>query len=267
MPEKINLENQPKRRARIEVPTEVVPLPSLGKVYPVGSPLHGRDRVEIKSMTAHEEDILTSRALLKQGKAFTALIGSCLMDKEIDPEDLLVGDRNALLIAIRITGYGAEYAASSVCPACGESSKVEFDLSKLPVKQLETDPPAPGQNLYSFELPVTKKNVTFSLMTGRTERDLSAENEKKRKLYGPDMIEENVTAELARQIVSLGDETDRDVISMLVKQLPARDSRALARKIDELSPGVELQQSVVCPRCKETSEVAVPMGPDFFWPG
>ena len=101
-----------------EVPVEVVPLPSQGRVYPAGSPLRGRETVEIKAMTANEEDILMSPALIKQGKVLDKLMSSCLIDKSIDPQELLSGDRNALMIAIRITGYGSDYTVKTTCPNC-----------------------------------------------------------------------------------------------------------------------------------------------------
>ncbi len=87
-----------------EVPVEAVPLPSKGTVYPADSPLHGQETVEIRAMTAKEEDILTSRALIKKGTVITHLIQSCLVNKQIDVNEMLVGDRNAIMTALRITG-------------------------------------------------------------------------------------------------------------------------------------------------------------------
>ena len=148
------------------VPTDAVPLPSKGIVYPQQSPLHMAEIVEIRSMTAHDEDILTSRALLKQGKAISTLLRSCLVNKLIDPDDMLVGDRNAVLIAIRVTGYGADYEAEVVCPRCDENSKHVFDLSRLEIKPLSAAPVEPGRNEFEFELPKTKRKIRFKLQTG-----------------------------------------------------------------------------------------------------
>ena len=99
-----------------EVPVESVPLPSLGKVYPDGNPLSGQETVEIRAMTAREEDILTSRALIKKGTVITHLIKSCLTNKAIDVKNMISGDRNALMISLRITGYGQEYGVEVDCP-------------------------------------------------------------------------------------------------------------------------------------------------------
>ena len=100
------------------IPTEIVELPSKGALYPPDHPLHGEETIEIKYMTAKEEDILTSQSLLRKGLAVERLLKSVVVDKRIDPKSLLVGDRNAVLYATRITGYGAEYPARVTCGNC-----------------------------------------------------------------------------------------------------------------------------------------------------
>ena len=135
-----------------EVPVSSVPVPSQGKVYPVNTALHGVDTLDIKAMTAHEEDILTSRALIKKGMVISYLIKSCLIDKTIDADNLLVGDRNALMISIRITGYGSDYGAKVSCPECDHVSPQRFNLTDLEIKRLVIDPVSPGENIFSFEL-------------------------------------------------------------------------------------------------------------------
>ena len=101
------------------VPTEFVELPTGGRFYGEGHPLHGQDSIEIKQMTAKEEDMLTSRTLLKKGVALDRVIQSLIVDKRIDPDSLLVGDRNAIIVAMRVSGYGGEYNTTVACPACG----------------------------------------------------------------------------------------------------------------------------------------------------
>jgi hypothetical protein len=217
-------------------------------------------------MTARDEDILTSRALLKQGKAISVLLKSCLSNKSIDVDNMLVGDRNAVLIAIRITGYGPEYEIAVECPACDEKSKTTFDLSKLPVKPLGTDPVQVGQNLFSFVLPVSRKEVTFRLATGADEADISSILERTKKAVGPGAVENVVTTRLQHQMVSLGGETDPGKLAQIVRNLPARDSRDMRGFVDSISPGVEMVQKYKCPACGEESEVDVPLGTEFFWP-
>ena len=98
-----------------QIPVDVVALPSKGLVYPLDHPLSNEDETEIRCMTAREEDLLTSRALIKNGTVMSKLLQSCMMDKMVDPDTLLLGDRNALLIAVRVTGYGPEYSAKVSC--------------------------------------------------------------------------------------------------------------------------------------------------------
>jgi len=245
-------------------PAAAVPLPSQGKVYPQTSTLFGKELVEIKAMTAKEEDILTSRGLLKAGKALDALLRSCILDRSIDVDSMLVGDRNAALIAIRITGYGQEYKVQVECPKCDNKSDHEFDLAALPVKRLGIEPRAQGVNEFSFQLPVSRKEVVFKLLTGVDERDLSANLDKSRKISNG--LESLITTRLLTQIISVGGESDKQKLSQIVRNLPARDSRDLRAFIEKISPGVEMKQLFKCPSCSEESEVDVPMGIEFFWP-
>ena len=130
----------------IDIPVESVPLPSRGVVYPSNSALFDKETLDIKPMTAKEEDILMSRAYIKNGTVITKLLESCLVDKSIDVDALISGDRNALLIALRITGYGADYELELSCPECGKTNKATFDLSGLSIKRLGVDPVESGVN-------------------------------------------------------------------------------------------------------------------------
>ena len=115
---------------RFVAPTEFVELPSLGKGYPEGHPLKDKEVLEIHFMTARHEDILTSQSLLKKGMAFSKLIESLLVDRTIDPNSILLGDRAAIMIAARSSAYGNQYNTVVTCPACGESQKKAFDLNE-----------------------------------------------------------------------------------------------------------------------------------------
>jgi hypothetical protein len=248
-----------------EVPVDVAPLPSQGRVYPPSTTLHGKEIVSIKAMTAKEEDILMSRAYSKQGTTVVELIRSCLVDKSIDPADLLLGDRHALLVAIRITGYGSTYSVDASCPKCNASDEYDFDLSSLPIRNLEIEPVRAGVNEFSFVLPVSKKNVTFKFMTGRDDLELTQINERKKKLFG-DQVDSSVTSRLAHQIVSIDGVTDRNKITTFVNNMPAKDSRALRTYIDKNEPTLEMTTTMTCNACGASSEVGLPIGINFFWP-
>lgn len=246
------------------VPAELVPLPSRGIIYPQTSPLYGQETLEINPMTAKEEDILTSRAYIKKGTVLTKLMQSCLTNKNINPDDLISGDRNALMVAIRITGYGADYEVEVDCPECGARNKSSFDLSQLPIKRLEVEPVVFGENLFEVQLPVSKKTVRVKFLTGHDEREMMIINERKRK--SGIKTDSNITDRLSRSIVSIDNITDRNKINLFVKNIPARDSLALRKFLDKNEPGVEMKSWLSCESCYEESEVNLPMGASFFWP-
>ena len=247
-----------------EIPVESVPLPTHGLVYPSDSPLHGLETVEIRSMTAREEDILTSRALIKKGTVITNLLQSCVVDKRVDVQRMLSGDRNAIMIALRITGYGAEYTAEVDCPSCGDRSKHEFDLSALPIKDLQIQPVEVGMNLFEFQLPVTKKNVRFKFLTGADEEEIMTIQERKKKSGA--QADSLVTTRLQFSIVAVDGKTDKSLIASFIRSMPARDSMTLRQFIDKNEPGIDMKQFIDCSACGESSEVRMPLGASFFWP-
>ena len=104
-------------------PTEVVDLPSKGKLYPPDSPL-ASGTIEMKYMTAKEEDILTNQNYIEKGIVIDKLLQALIVDKTIDYNELLVGDKNALLIAARILGYGKEAGKVEKLPKNIISQKV-----------------------------------------------------------------------------------------------------------------------------------------------
>ena len=247
----------------IDIAVEAVPLPSRGVIYNNNS-LQGTESVEIKPMTAREEDILTSRAYIKNGTVISKLIKSCLIDKSINPDDLISGDRNALLIALRITGYGSDYTLEINCPECGSTNKSTFDLSQLEIKRLKVDPVELGQNIFEVTLPVTKKSVKVKFLTGHDEREMMIISDRKKK-SGLN-TENTVTDRLSRSILSIEGITDRNKINLFVQHMPARDSLALRRFLDDYEPGINMKSHMVCSHCHEESEVDLPIGASFFWP-
>ena len=247
----------------IEIPVESVPLPSRGVIYKSAS-LFGKETLDIKPMTAKEEDILTSRAYIKNGSVISKLIQSCLSEDSIDPDDLISGDRNALLIALRITGYGADYELELSCPECGKTNKSSFDLTTLPIKRLVVDPVEIGVNEFEVVLPVTKKTVIVKFLTGKDEREMMIITERKKK-NGLN-TESAITDRLNRSIISIDNIADKNKISMFVKNMPVRDSLALRRFLDKHEPGVDMKSHMTCTHCHEESEVDLPIGASFFWP-
>ena len=247
-----------------EIPVEEVPLPSQGLAYPPGHPLHGKKSVSIRAMTAREEDILTSRALIKKGTVISHLLSSCMMDKSVDTRGMLSGDRAAVMVALRITGYGANYEVSIDCPACETSQSPEYNLADLPIRTLDIAPVETGVNLFEFKLPVSGKKVHFKFITGEDEEEQALLADRKRR-QGM-VVESLVTDRLQRCIVSIDGETSGGKINQFIRNMPARDSLSLRRYIDAHEPTVIMEAPFECVSCEHEEEIGLPMGPNFFWP-
>ena len=253
----------------LEIPVENVPIPSKGIVYPVDHPLHMQETVQIRAMTAKEEDILTSKALIKKGTVITELIKSCLIDKRIDPNDMILGDRNALMVALRITGYGADYAVEVNCPACGERSKQSFNLGELPITRLQDNPVADGSNVFEVTMPKTRETdpdlvIRYRHMTGHDEQHITQMQERKKKQgFKSDNL---ITTRYQQQIIAINDITDKTKIQMFIQRMPTKYSIALRKAMDNNEPGIQMKQHIQCPACFEESEVSMPLGASFFWP-
>lgn len=247
-----------------EIPAEIAPLPSNGLVYVKSSKLHGRTELDIKAMTAREEDILTSRALAKKGTMISELLKSCIIDKTINVRDLLQGDRNALLVSIRITGYGKDYDVETTCPRCEHKSKNTFDLTELPIKRLALSPVTEGVNEFAFTLPLSGKRVTFKFLTGADEEEITQMQEKRKKQNM--QVDNIVTTALQFQLLSIDGHRDGATIASFVRQMPARDSSALRKYIRDNEPGIEMTSQFGCGECDFSGEVSLPLGASFFWP-
>lgn len=249
------------------VPTEFVELPSKGKVYPENHPLHNQENLEIRHMTTKEEDILTSRALLKQGLALDRVIKNIIVDKRINPDNLIIGDKNAIIIAARISGYGSEYATSVTCPACSATSKYSFDLRESVIHdgtEAESLDVATTENgTFSVNLPITNLNVEFKLLTGADEKQIVKGMEIERKRKTP---EKNVSRQLKTMIVAVNGDNSSAAINHLVDHMPSLDARHLRLAYKLAAPNVDLTQSFECSECDHEQEMEVPLTADFFWP-
>ena len=238
--------------AEFKFPTEEVELPSRGLVYPKDHPLSS-GKVEIKYMTAKEEDILTNQAYIEKGTVLDKLLESVLVSK-VNLKDLIVGDKNAIFVATRILGYGKDYKFSYL----GEDQ--ELDLTTIKNKEFDSSLIEEGKNEFNFTLPHTGTEITFKILDGHDESKIS------RELEGLKKINKNASPELSTRlkyiITSVGGETDNKVIREFVDNyLLARDSRALRDYINESQPDIDLTYTT-----DEGEEVRVPIGLNFFWP-
>jgi len=250
-------------------PTEHVALPSGGRFYDEDHPLYGQDTVEIRFMTAKDEDILTSQSLLKNGTALEKLMQNILVDKRVNPSSMLIGDRSAILIAARATGYGKNYETNVTCPSCGEMSKTSFDITNFESfdgdveKQEELGVSATPDNTYKVKLPLTTVTAEFRLLTGADETAMTKTLQKRRNKSS---IDGSLSTQFVRAVVSLSGETDRDIIKKFSLLMPASDARHLRSAIRSVTPSVDLTQHFECPECGHEQDMEVPLTADFFWP-
>ena len=239
-----------------QFPTEEVTLPSKGLLYPKDS-LLGSGKIEMKYMTAKEEDILTNQNYINNGTVIDKLIKSLIVTP-INYNELLIGDKNAILVAARILGYGSDYEFSY----SGEDYTI--DLTKIEDKELSKNVTNVGKNEFDFTLPASKIKITFKLLTHGDEKSIAAE------LKGLKKINKNASHELTTRlkhiILSFNGEYDKSKIREFVdNQLLARDARSLRKKIAEIQPDVDLKHTVE-DNNGDLVEVPIPIGINFFWP-
>ena len=246
-----------------DFPTEVIDLPSQGHFYPATSPL-ASGRVEIKYMTAREEDILTSQNLIKKGIVLDELLKALIVTPGVQLDDVLICDKNAIFVAARRLAYGDKYDGKSACPKCGEENEVKIDLNEVKPKEFNFAAHPKGENRFSFELPIAKKVIVYKLLTHKDEQAIDAElkgYQKVAKSSSPEM-----TTRLKYMIVSVdGDET-KSVIFKAVDNMLAKDSMALRKHVRETTPDLDMTFNFTCASCSHNERMALPLGVDFFWP-
>jgi len=247
--------------AEYKFPTEVVDLPSKGLLYPKDSPL-SKGSVELKYMTAKEEDILTSINLIRKGIVIDKVIESLIVDKKIKVDDLLIGDKNALMISARILGYGKEYVVKANCGECGETGDLKVDCTLL--KDIEVSDDV-KENKFSITLPTTKVKLEFKLLNSAEEKSVDKDVEAMKKVQ-PDIDYSN-SFRFKKMIVSVDGDTTQSAINDFVdNKFLALDSLEFRKHLNKITPGVDMGYEYTCSSCDHTQEVVVPLGTGFFWP-
>ncbi len=244
--------------AENKFPSEVIDLPSEGKLYPKEHPCSD-GKIEIKYMTAKEEDILTSQNLIKKGVVIDRLMDSLILTPGVKSDDLILGDKNAVMVAARILAYGPEYVCDVVNPNTSETMNHTFNLADCPFKKL---PEGITENKFEVDLPISKKKVTFKLLTGKEEIMINEELKASEKINAE--VKPELTTRLRHTITSVDGDDSQATINSFVQNLLARDSMYLRKEIQKNSPDIELEQEIDIEG--ESVKVNIPMTVGFFWP-
>jgi len=245
-------------------PTEWIDLPSKGYFYPEGHPLTS-GKLEVKIMTAKEEDILTNANYIKNGVVLDRLLESVMINKNIKTNDFFVGDKNAVFVALRRLAYGDNYGPVKIkCPSCRAENQTYINLGELKYKEFDFNLYPLNVNQFEFELPTSKRKVVFKLLTGKEEAEIESEIKVSQKLKLPS---NELTTRLRNSIISVDGNIDKQYIKKFVEtELLTRDSLALRTYILFLTPNIDLNFNFVCNDCQHEEKTGVPLTAGFFWP-
>lgn len=254
----------PPQKLESKFPTEVINLPSKGWFYPPDSPL-ATGTLELKMMTAKEEDILTSRNLIQKNIVLDKLLESVVVNKAVPLDDMLVCDRNAAFFAIRRLAYGDQYEALLTCGRCAKENTITIDLSKMDNRPFDFEKYPKGSNNFEFKLPFSGINVTYKILCKKDENAIDVE------LVGMAKITKDFTREittrLAHILTSVNGSTERTVIRKFVNdELLSKDSLALRTHIRDNMPDIDTTFDFSCSNCGLERKEETPMGVNFFWP-
>lgn len=206
----------------------------------------------IREMTATEEGFLASQKMMKSGEAFEKILRNCVVEKDIDLDDMLVGDRYFLMLAIRRLTYGEKYDFKVRCASCGQTFNMSVNLADLPIKKLEGDPDA----THTITLPRTEKKVTFRLLRGRDEKKIATTLRK--------TPQEIIRLSLYLHTVAV--DGNENFSEKFFETLPGADSQYYRREIDGVTCGVDTIVEVECPECDNEFDVQLPISESFFFP-
>ena len=257
------LGNQPTPNQKsFQFPTEIISLPSKGLVYPESNPL-SKGEITIKLMTAKEEDIITNTNLIRKGLHIDKLLESIIVEPGVNINDIVLGDKNAILVSTRIFAFGPEYNVTINDPADNEPTEVTIDLSKIKIKDVD-EAKLNRDNEYEFVLPKSGTPIKFKLLTHGDEIAIAKDIEASEKTLKQS---NEITTRYRRTIVEVNGVRDFGYISNFVSnQLLAADSKALRKYISEINPDLDLTFDYESPMTGETEALRIPFGVDFFYP-
>tara|TARA_B100001115_G_C15772722_1_gene379340 strand:- start:313 stop:1059 length:747 start_codon:yes stop_codon:yes gene_type:complete len=243
------------KEKKLKFPTETIDLPSKGLIYPEDNAL-SKGKVEMKYMTAKEEDILTNQSYIEAGTVLDKLLQSLIVS-DINYNDLITGDKNALLIAARVLGYGKDYTFEY------KKEEINVDLSEIENREFDEDSIKKGENRFSYILPHSKTEIEYKILTANDDKKIAAE------IRGIKKVNKNANPELTTRlkymIVSVnGDEEKKTIREFVDNYLLAMDSRSLRKHIADTQPDVDLLVTIDTSNGPE--DITIPINLNFFWP-
>ena len=247
-------------------PTEIIDLPSKGIGYPKDNILSS-GQIEMKYMTAKEEDILTSANLIRKGTVLDKLFQSLIITP-INYNDLLIGDKNAVMIAARILGYGKGYSFELVCPECQAKNQVDIDLTTLDNTEFDEEVLALQGNdgFIDWELPHSKRKITFKIPTHQIEEKVRKEMLAKQKLF-KDGVNPEITTRFKHIVLSVdGNDEKKHIHNFVDNEFLSRDSFAFRTYLGTIQPDVNFNIETSCQECDYMGEAALTIDAGFFWP-
>jgi hypothetical protein len=246
----------------MNVPTQPLDLPSKGLLYPESSPLSS-GQVELYLPTAMHEDILTNRNFIQQGVVIDKFLQAIIASK-IDYNDLLIGDKNAIMIGARILAYGSNYQFRYTPAGSSVAEDVTVDLSKLKEKEIDWPSIKKGINEFNYQLPMSGKLITYKISTHKDETAIDAEIRGLQKINKN--LSSDVTVRLSHSIVAVDGDRDKKVIRDFVKTMPIRDSQSLRKNIADNTPDIVMKFDFTTSSGEVVEGLSLPMTVDFFWP-
>jgi len=248
--------------SQYEFSTEIISLPSQGKCYPETNPLSSGN-IELKYMTAREEEILTSQSLIKKGVVLDKLFEAIIVDKKVNPDDILLGDKNAIMLATRILGYGPEYKIQ-IQTSTGENETINVDLGKVQTKDIDFSK-LTSDNRYTFKTS-TGNVLVFKLLTHGDEKRIDADVNAMKRL-SKDSMGGELTTRYRYMIVSVdGNEDTKSITDFINNKFLSKDTKAFREHLKVIQPDVKMEFDYTDPETGETEVRSIPMGVNFFWP-
>jgi len=244
--------------AQMDVPHDVLQLPSKGLYYP-----NKKSQVKVAYLNASDENVLTSMNLMENGEMFNILLDRKVLERDLRAAQMLDGDRVAVLFFLRATGYGAEFPIKLVDPATKKTFEWTVDLTKIPLKEDLLTPDENGE--MEFLLPSTNKKCKFRFLSGGENNQLIKDDEDRMARMGQNSFSSLITSRLSAQIQEIDGIRDKGKIAQFVNAMSVKDSSALRKYITDHEPGLDLKVEVTAPSGARF-HAGVTITSEFFWP-